>query len=94
MVCPWADNGALTGFLERQKDSLSSQDKFSLVSPFLSIFECLLTFKRKLNDIALGLQYLHNESVVHGDLTGVWTAARIMCTIHYSRTNSPVKCLD
>lgn len=53
MICPWADNGALTGFLERQQNVLSSQDKFSL-----------------LNDIALGLQYLHNESVVHGDLTG------------------------
>ncbi|KIK40677.1 hypothetical protein CY34DRAFT_256191 [Suillus luteus UH-Slu-Lm8-n1] len=53
MICPWADNGALTGFLERQQDVLSSQDKFAL-----------------LNDIALGLQYLHNESVVHGDLTG------------------------
>ncbi|KAG1744289.1 kinase-like domain-containing protein [Suillus lakei] len=53
MVCPWADHGALTGFLERQQDMLSSQDKFSL-----------------LNDIALGLQYLHSESVVHGDLTG------------------------
>lgn len=53
MICPWAENGALTGFLERQQDVLSSQDKFAL-----------------LNDIALGLQYLHNESVVHGDLTG------------------------
>ncbi|KAG1744299.1 hypothetical protein EDB19DRAFT_1827168 [Suillus lakei] len=30
MVCPWADNGALTGFLERYQDRLSSQDKFSL----------------------------------------------------------------
>ncbi|KAG1726577.1 kinase-like protein, partial [Suillus lakei] len=53
MVCPWADNGSLTGFLKRQQDNLSSQDKFSL-----------------LNDIALGLQYLHSKSVVHGDLTG------------------------
>ncbi|KAG2140609.1 kinase-like domain-containing protein [Suillus clintonianus] len=53
MICPWADNGALTGFLERQQDRLSYQDKFSL-----------------LNDIALGLQYLHSKSVVHGDLTG------------------------
>jgi serine/threonine protein kinase len=53
MICPWAENGALTDFLERQQDVLSSRDKFSL-----------------LNDIALGLQYLHNESVVHGDLTG------------------------
>ncbi|KAG1906174.1 kinase-like domain-containing protein, partial [Suillus fuscotomentosus] len=53
MICPWADNGALTGFLERQQDVLSPQDKFSL-----------------LDDIALGLEYLHSESVVHGDLTG------------------------
>ncbi|KAJ8584258.1 kinase-like protein [Rhizopogon salebrosus TDB-379] len=53
MICPWVDNGALTGFLERQQDTLSFQDKFSL-----------------LNDIALGLQYLHSKSIVHGDLTG------------------------
>jgi serine/threonine protein kinase len=53
MVCPWADNGALTGFLECQQDKLSSQNKFLL-----------------LDDIALGLQYLHSKSIVHGDLTG------------------------
>ncbi|KAG1735618.1 kinase-like protein, partial [Suillus paluster] len=53
MICPWTNNGTLTGFLERQEGTLSSQDKFSL-----------------LNDVALGLQYLHRKSVVHGDLTG------------------------
>ncbi|KAG1744298.1 kinase-like protein, partial [Suillus lakei] len=53
MIGPWAENGALTGFLERQEDTLAPEDKFSL-----------------LNDIALGLQYLHSKSVVHGDLTG------------------------
>lgn len=53
MVCPWADHGALTSFLECRQHVLSPLDKFSL-----------------LNDIALGLQYLHSESVVHGDLTG------------------------
>ncbi|KAG0694130.1 kinase-like protein, partial [Suillus ampliporus] len=53
MICPWADHGALTGFLERQQDMLSYQDRFSL-----------------LNDVALGLEYLHSKSVVHGDLTG------------------------
>jgi serine/threonine protein kinase len=53
MICPWADNGTLTNFLEHQQDMLSSQDKFSL-----------------LNDVALGLQYLHSKSIVHGDLTG------------------------
>ncbi|KAG1850304.1 kinase-like domain-containing protein, partial [Suillus tomentosus] len=53
MVCPWADHGALTSFLECRQQVLSLLDKFSL-----------------LNDIALGLQYLHGELVVHGDLTG------------------------
>ncbi|KAG1747993.1 kinase-like domain-containing protein [Suillus paluster] len=53
MICPWAENGMLTGFLERQQDILSCQDRFSL-----------------LNDIVLGLQYLHSKSIVHGDLTG------------------------
>jgi hypothetical protein len=32
MICPWVDNGALTGFLERQQDTLSLEDKLSLVS--------------------------------------------------------------
>jgi hypothetical protein len=32
MICPWADNGALTGYLEKQESLLSSHDKFSLVS--------------------------------------------------------------
>jgi len=32
MICPWVLNGALTGFLERQQETLSSQNKFSLVS--------------------------------------------------------------
>jgi hypothetical protein len=31
MICPWVDNGALTGFLERQQDT-SLEDKLSLVS--------------------------------------------------------------
>ncbi|KAG2153552.1 kinase-like domain-containing protein [Suillus bovinus] len=53
MVCPWADNGALTGYLERQEDTLTLEDKFVL-----------------LTDIALGLQYLHSKSIIHGDLTG------------------------
>ncbi|KAG2107360.1 kinase-like domain-containing protein [Suillus cothurnatus] len=48
MICPWADNGTLTGYLERQE----------------SLFTC------QLNDIAIGLQYLHSKSIVHGDLTG------------------------
>ncbi|KAG0692157.1 kinase-like protein, partial [Suillus ampliporus] len=55
MVCPWADNGALTGFLERQQDTLSLEDKFSLVSPSSSISRYIS---------------VHRKSIVHGDLTG------------------------
>ncbi|OAX32303.1 hypothetical protein K503DRAFT_623285 [Rhizopogon vinicolor AM-OR11-026] len=32
MICPWVKNGALTGFLEREQDTLSSHDKFSLLN--------------------------------------------------------------
>ncbi|KAJ8580069.1 kinase-like protein [Rhizopogon salebrosus TDB-379] len=32
MICPWVVNGALTGFLERRQATLSSRDKFSLLS--------------------------------------------------------------
>jgi hypothetical protein len=32
MICPWADNGTLTGYLERQESLLSSNDKFSLLN--------------------------------------------------------------
>ncbi|KAJ8583409.1 hypothetical protein M405DRAFT_867049 [Rhizopogon salebrosus TDB-379] len=32
MIYPWVDGGALTGFLTRQQDTLSCQDKFSLLN--------------------------------------------------------------
>jgi len=59
MICPWADNGALTGFLERQQDKLSSLDKFFLVgSFFFKYFKALVEpVEYQLNDISLGLQY-------------------------------------
>ncbi|KAG1831063.1 kinase-like domain-containing protein, partial [Suillus variegatus] len=31
MICPWAENGALTGYLERKESSLSSEDKIFLL---------------------------------------------------------------
>ncbi|KIK92336.1 hypothetical protein PAXRUDRAFT_147566, partial [Paxillus rubicundulus Ve08.2h10] len=53
MVFPWLENGPLTSYLERQRDSLSTGKRLALV-----------------HDIAMGLQYLHSQSVVHGDLSG------------------------
>jgi hypothetical protein len=46
MICPWVDNGALTGFLERQQNTLSFQDKFSLVDLFSRIVRILADMLR------------------------------------------------
>jgi len=53
MVCPWLENGPLTSYLERERDSLSAGQRLALA-----------------HDVAMGLQYLHSQSVVHGDLSG------------------------
>ncbi|KAG1884463.1 hypothetical protein F4604DRAFT_1733464 [Suillus subluteus] len=52
MICPWADDGALTGYLERQESLLSSHDKFSLLNDIAlglqyrkSIVHCTPVFK-------------------------------------------------
>jgi hypothetical protein len=41
MICPWIDNGTLTGFLERRQDMLSSEDKFALVSLLCGVSQML-----------------------------------------------------
>jgi len=46
MICPWVKNGTLTDFLEREQDTLSSQDKFTLVS-LSQVLEMLADLKLK-----------------------------------------------
>lgn len=53
LVSLWLENGALTGYIQREHKMLSHNRKFAL-----------------LEDIAGGLQYLHLQSIVHGDLSG------------------------
>ncbi|KAJ8593174.1 kinase-like protein, partial [Rhizopogon salebrosus TDB-379] len=53
IVCPWAENGNLTTYLERQNTTLTTVKRFQI-----------------LKDIATGLQYLHANNIIHGDLTG------------------------
>ncbi|OAX34441.1 kinase-like protein [Rhizopogon vinicolor AM-OR11-026] len=53
IVYPWAGNGNLTTYLERQDETLPVFRRFQI-----------------LTDITAGLQYLHVNNVIHGDLTG------------------------
>ncbi|OAX35105.1 kinase-like protein [Rhizopogon vinicolor AM-OR11-026] len=53
IVTPWAENGNLTTYLEREDTNLTIVKRFQI-----------------LRDIAAGLQYLHTNNVIHGDLTG------------------------
>ncbi|KAG1736340.1 kinase-like domain-containing protein [Suillus lakei] len=52
-ISPWLENGALTGYLQREYKMLSYNRKFTL-----------------LEDVTRGLQYLHLQSIIHGDLSG------------------------
>ncbi|KAG2343684.1 kinase-like protein [Suillus weaverae] len=53
IVSPWAENGNLTVYLEREGAALTLVQRFQI-----------------LKDIIAGLQYLHANSVIHGDFTG------------------------
>ncbi|KAG1734996.1 kinase-like protein [Suillus lakei] len=53
MVSPWAENGNLTAYLEREGAILTLLRRFQM-----------------LRDIIAGLQYLHANSVIHGDFNG------------------------
>ncbi|KAF8137377.1 kinase-like domain-containing protein [Boletus edulis] len=52
MVCPWIEHGALSGYLDKNKN-LAVSNRLNLV-----------------DHVAHGLQYLHAQNVVHGDLSG------------------------
>ncbi|KAG1747625.1 kinase-like domain-containing protein, partial [Suillus lakei] len=53
IVSPWAENGNLTAYLEREGAALTLVRRF-----------------RMLRDIIAGLQYLHANSIIHGDFNG------------------------
>ncbi|KAG1893441.1 kinase-like domain-containing protein [Suillus fuscotomentosus] len=56
IVSPWAGNGNLTDYLELEGVALALVRRFEI--------------KSQLKDIIAGLQYLHTNSVIHGDFTG------------------------
>ncbi|KAF9239100.1 kinase-like domain-containing protein, partial [Melanogaster broomeanus] len=62
MVCPWLENGALTSYLERRNDELTTEQRLVLVR-----INCNLLSGA---DLISTLQLMHSRSVVHGDLSG------------------------
>lgn len=66
MVSPWMDPGTLSRFVLNNVDV----DVDELVSLFAAPTTLFLT-RAKLYGVAEGIQYLHEERVVHGDLRGV-----------------------
>ena len=71
-MSPWVDNGHLNEFLRHNPNA----DRVLLVSEPTPL--CLTGNSRfetenimKALDVAKGVQYLHQEDVIHGDLKGV-----------------------
>ncbi|KAG2141990.1 kinase-like domain-containing protein [Suillus cothurnatus] len=56
IVSPWADNGNLTAYLEREHAHLTTVRRFQIVSLVIYIHNSSLT--------------VHTNNVIHGDLTG------------------------
>ncbi|KAG2087449.1 kinase-like domain-containing protein [Suillus discolor] len=59
IISPWAENGNLTVYLENQ--GAGSDSRSTIPAGKFSI---------RLRDIIAGLQYLHANSVIHGDFNG------------------------
>ena len=70
MACPWMDNGTIVQFLV---NCTSDVDRTLLVSKMVTNNAAALSQYHLLQclDVAHGLEYLHSENVVHGDLKGV-----------------------
>ena len=72
IVLEWMPNGTLTEFVKKNP----SASRLSLVSPSLQSHFIDNVNLLKLLDIAKGLDYLHANRTIHGDLKGVSTLVR------------------
>ncbi|KIJ10915.1 hypothetical protein PAXINDRAFT_101856 [Paxillus involutus ATCC 200175] len=73
MVCPWLENGALTSYLERRGDTLTTMERLVLVGDVaMGLYYCENQYFSPGYSRSSEISYLtvHSRSVVHGDLSG------------------------
>jgi len=71
-VSEWMPNGTLTKYIEKN----TGVDRIGLVSFSSVINSDSCGYLQKLLDVAEGLNYLHANYTIHGDLKGVGSFAR------------------
>ncbi|KAG1749418.1 kinase-like domain-containing protein [Suillus lakei] len=69
LVSPWMPNGTLDSYLKHVPETLSMMDRLRLVSSICEAEYGNLLRLQQLKQITEGLQYLHDQDVIHGDLT-------------------------
>lgn len=84
--------GNIRGVLSKMKeDELPGETRLKKILEWVGIciviiLHVILKFDYQLTEICLGLEYLHNEKVVHGDLRGVSIAVNFL--VYCKSTNS------
>ena len=69
LVSPYMSNGTLAQWRKRVNPSTSEIEDWVRFLPFQPFLDAYLG---KMREVAQGIQYIHSEGVVHGDLRGVF----------------------
>ena len=79
LVSPYMKNGTLAQWRKSANPSVTEVDK--RVWFFVLLLFVYPHHQRKILEVAKGIEYIHSEGVVHGDLRGVFYSKHNMCAI-------------